>query len=548
MKLLISTGTIILMIVSYAYSQTNYSTMDKKEYSKIMQNKVNEYASVKLFSEIKNLTESEIKILPLLFDAAKIMDDLYWEQAFVNKEELLSKINDEYAKRFFMINYGPWEHLNNNESFIPGIGAKPACGTFYPQDMKPDEFEKLTATDKTSWYTLIKRNNKGELYTVPYHEFYKEKLNKAAELLKKASEISDNDSFKKYLKLRAEALMSSNYFDSDMAWMDLENSNLDFVIGPIESYNDELYGYKTSFESFILVKDIEWSKKLEKFAALLPDIQKSLPVDEKYKAEVPGKDSELGVYEALFYAGDCNAGSKTIAINLPNDKKVGELKGSRKLQLKNSMKAKFDKILVPMSNVLITPDQRKNINFDAFFENVMFHEVAHGLGISKTLDGKGLVTEALKDVHTSLEECKADILGLYIVTWLNENKQLNDHELTDNYITFMAGIFRSVRFGAASSHGKANMIEFNFFAQNNAFKRNTDGTYTVNFDNMKKAVSDLGRKILTIQGDGDYDKAKQMLSEMGIMKPELEKDLTNVSKAGIPRDIVFEQGKQLFGF
>lgn len=548
MKLLFSTGAIILMIVSYAYSQTNYSTMDKKEYSKIMQNKVNEYASVKLFSEIKNLTENEIKILPLLFDAAKIMDDLYWEQAFINKEDLLSKINDEYAKRFFMINYGPWEHLNNNESFIPGIGAKPACGTFYPPDMKPDEFEKFSATDKTSWYTLIKRNNKGELSTVPYHEFYKEKLNKAAELLKKASEISDNESFKKYLKLRAEALMSSNYFESDMAWMDLKNSNLDFVIGPIESYNDELYGYKTSFESFILIKDIEWSKKLEKFAALLPDIQKSLPVDEKYKAEVPGKDSELGVYEALFYAGDCNAGSKTIAINLPNDKKVGELKGSRKLQLKNSMKAKFDKILVPMSNVLITPDQRKNINFDAFFENVMFHEVAHGLGISKTLDGKGLVTEALKDVHTSLEECKADILGLYIVTWLNENKQLNDHELMDNYITFMAGIFRSVRFGAASSHGKANMIEFNFFAQNNAFKRNTDGTYTVNFDNMKKAVSDLGRKILTIQGDGDYEKAKQMLSEMGIMKPELEKDLTNVSKAGIPRDIIFEQGKQLFGF
>ncbi len=547
MKYYLFAGIIFLSTFSYSFSQTKNQS---KEISKsdLMKAKVNEYAIVKLTANISQLTAKEKELLPILFEAAKIMDDLYWEQSYNNKEELLSKIYDNNTKQFFMINYGPWEHLNNNKSFIDGIGEKSDCGNFYPSDMKKEEFEKLQLPDKTSWYTIIKRNEKKELTVVPYSIFYKEKLEKASLLLKKASEISDNDSFKKYLALRAEALLNDNYFESDMAWMNLENSNLDFIIGPIESYNDGLFGYKTSFESFILLKDIEWSKKLSRFAVLLPEIQKSLPVEDKYKTEIPGKDSQLGVYEAICYAGDCNAGSKTIAINLPNDKKVNEIKGSRKLQLKNSMKAKFDKILLPMSNILISEDQRKFILFDAFFENVMFHEVAHGIGISKTINNKGLVTESLKDVHTSLEECKADILGLYIVTYLNNKGELNEHELINNYVTFMAGIFRSVRFGAASSHGKANMIEFNYFAENGAYTRDEKtGTYKINFDKMKEAVSSLGKLIMTIQGNGDYDAAKKILTEMGVMKPQLEQDLNKISKAGIPRDIVFDQGKQVIG-
>ncbi len=547
MKYYLFAGIIFLSTFSYSFSQTKNQS---KEISKsdLMKAKVNEYAIVKLTANISQLTAKEKELLPILFEAAKIMDDLYWEQSYNNKEELLSKIYDNNTKQFFMINYGPWEHLNNNKSFIDGIGEKSDCGNFYPSDMKKEEFEKLQLPDKTSWYTIIKRNEKKELTVVPYSIFYKEKLEKASLLLKKASEISDNDSFKKYLALRAEALLNDNYFESDMAWMNLENSNLDFIIGPIESYNDGLFGYKTSFESFILLKDIEWSKKLSRFAVLLPEIQKSLPVEDKYKTEIPGKDSQLGVYEAICYAGDCNAGSKTIAINLPNDKKVNEIKGSRKLQLKNSMKAKFDKILLPMSNILISEDQRKFILFDAFFENVMFHEVAHGIGISKTINNKGLVTESLKDVHTSLEECKADILGLYIVTYLNNKGELNEHELINNYVTFMAGIFRSVRFGAASSHGKANMIEFNYFAENGAFTRDEKtGTYKINFDKMKEAVSSLGKLIMTIQGNGDYDAAKKILTEMGVMKPQIEQDLNKISKAGIPRDIVFDQGKQVIG-
>lgn len=541
MKIISISGIAFLMGLSYtSFSQKN---------DDLMKNKVNEYAVVKLTADISILSESEKKILPILFDAADIMDDLYWQQACPNKNELLSKIKDEDTKKFFVINYGPWEHLNNNLPFIDGVGNKPDGSNFYPLNMKKEEFEKLNSSDKTSWYTIISRNEKGELISIPYSKYYYEKLIKVSELLNKAAEVSDNESFKKYLTLRADALLSNNYFESDIAWMNLENSNIDFVIGPIESYNDGIYGYKTSFESFILLKDMEWSNKLSKFAVLLPEIQNSLPVEEKYKLEVPGKDSQLGVYEAICYAGDCNAGSKTIAINLPNDKNVNEQKGTRKLQLKNSMKAKFDKILLPMSKILIDEKQLSNIKFDAFFENVMFHEVAHGLGVSKTINDKGTVSDALKDIHTSLEECKADILGLYIVTYLNKNGKLNEHELIDNYVTFLAGIFRSVRFGAASSHGKANMIEFNYFEKNGAFTRDSKtGKYKINFEKMIEAVSSLGKLLLIIQGNGDYEGGKKLLNEMGIMKPQLEQDLQKVSNANIPRDIIFEQGKKLFGF
>ncbi len=330
--------------------------------------------------------------------------------------------------------------------------------------------------------------------------------------------------------------------------MDLKDNNIDFIVGPIESYIDEFLGYKTAFESFILLKDIDWSKKLNEYAKLLPEIQKNLPVEEAYKKEKPAKGNELAVYEAIYYAGDCNAGSKSIAINLPNDKKVNELKGSRKLQLKNAMKAKFDNILIPIAKEVIDESQLKNITFDAFFENVMFHEVAHGLGISKTIKEGKLVTEMLKETNTTIEETKADILGLYIATWLYDNKYLQKEDILDNYVTFLASIFRSIRFGAASAHGKANMIEFNYLLNKQAFTYNEKtGKYTVNFENMRKAVSDLGSEILIIQGDGNYSKAKEMIENLAVLNPMLQKSLNKIAYAGIPRDIVFEQGKQIIG-
>ncbi|MCW3805967.1 dipeptidyl-peptidase 3 family protein [Plebeiibacterium marinum] len=511
--------------------------------------KVEEFIPVELKTDLSQLTENERLMLPILFEAGKIMDDLFWKQAWGDKGALMQGIQDDYLKKFVDINYGPWERLNNNTSFIKGIGAKPLGANFYPQDMTKPEFDALENEAKNSLYTLLKRDDAGKLTVVPYHEAYQEELTKVSGLLKKAAGYADDEGLKDYLLKRSEALLTGEYFESDMAWMSMKNNTIDFVVGPIENYEDALYGAKAAFEAFILVKDKEWSGKLAHFATLLPQLQAALPVDKKYKSEVPGSDSDLGAYEVIFYGGDCNAGSKTIAINLPNDPKVHVEKGSRKLQLKNSMKAKFDKILVPISQLLIDDDQQKNISFNAFFENTMFHEVAHGLGIKRTLDGKGTVREALKETASAIEEGKADILGLYMVDMLTDMNELGeDQVLMDNYVTFMAGLFRSIRFGASSSHGKANMIRFNYFKEKGAFSRNGEtGKYRVDFEKMRKAMVELSADILIMQGDGDYAKAKQMIEEKGFIQPELQADLDRIAQAGIPRDIVFKQGKNVVG-
>jgi hypothetical protein len=400
---------------------------------------------------------------------------------------------------------------------------------------------------KNSQYTVIRRDEGGKLKCVWYHEVYKEKTEKASSLLQQAADLAEDPGLQKYLKLRAEALLTDNYFKSDMAWMDMKNNTLDFVVGPIENYEDELFGYKTAHEATVLVKDKEWSKKLEKFSAMLPELQKGLPCDDRYKKEVPGSSSDLNAYDILYYAGHSNSGGKTIAINLPNDEKVQMEKGSRRLQLKNAMKAKFDQILVPISNVLLDPSQRNNIKFDAFFSNVMFHEVAHGLGIKNTITGKGTVREALKEQYSGWEEAKADILGLYMVNKLIEMGELKGITAEDAYVTYMAGLIRSVRFGAAEAHGKANMMCFNFFEDQGAFSRNPDGTYKVDFEKTRKAMNDWSAFILQIEGDGDYEKAVTYIGKNGVIREELKVGLDKLLSAGIPRDIVFEQGVAALG-
>ncbi|MGE0078757.1 MAG: Zn-dependent hydrolase [Bacteroidales bacterium] len=531
-----------------AIAFTSCGTQQSKEEKSEMQKKVDEYAPVELRSDIIHLSVNERKMLPYLFEAAQIMDDLYWTQAFGNKENLLKSITDDASRDFAELNYGPWERLDGNKPFIKGYGEKPLGAQFYPVDMTKDEFETFDSKDKTSLYTIITRNADGKLESVPYHVAYKERIERAAELIRKAAELAEDESLKKYLTLRADALQSDEYFASDIAWMDMKTNNIDFVVGPIENYEDELFNYKAAYEAYILIKDLDWTQKIGRFAALLPKLQESLPVDPEYKKEVPGLDSDLGVYDVVFYAGDCNAGSKTIAINLPNDPKVHLEKGSRKLQLKNAMKYKFDKILLPIGNMLIDESQRSHIKFDAFFENVMFHEVGHGLGIKNLVKGKGTVREAMKEMHSALEEGKADIMGLYMVSKLAEMGELPEKDMMDNYVTFVAGIFRSVRFGASSSHGKANMVCFYYLQEHGAFERNLEtGTYRVNFDKMTEAMNSLANNILTLQGSGDYEGVKKLFAEKGFVGEELQKDLNRVSEANIPRDIRCVQGKEMLG-
>ena len=503
------------------------------------------YAKVPLTTDISHLTQNEKEILRLMFKTADIMDDLFWQQAYGAKIDLMDETKGE-AKEYAKINYGPWDRLNNEAPFINGIGAKPAGATFYPIDMTKEEFEQANIKDGKSPYSIIRRNREGKLYSSPYNENFKNQLSKAAEYLTKASELAEDAGLKKYLKLRAAALMSDDFYASDLAWMDMKNANIDMVVGPIENYEDQLFGYKTSYSAYILVKDIEWSKKLAKFVQYLPELQKNLPVSANYKKEVPGTDSDLNAYDVVYYAGDCNAAGKTIAINLPNDEKVQLEKGTRRLQLKNAMKAKFDKILAPIATALIDESQQKNIKFDAFFSNVMFHEVAHGLGIKNTVNGKGSVRDALKEANSALEEGKADILGLYMVNQLLKKGELTGTQ-EDYFVTFLAGILRSVRFGASSAHGQANMIAFNYFAENGAFEKTANGRYKVNVAKMEKAMNGLSELILTLQGNGDYDGVKKLYADKGIIHDDLQKDLDVLKTKNIPVDVVFEQGPKMLG-
>jgi hypothetical protein len=512
-----------------------------------MKDLVAKYHQVELKADLSWLSPNEREIISLLIDAANIMDEIFWRQAYGDKDELLAKIENEYARQFAMINYGPWNRLDGNNPFIAGYGPKPLSANFYPTDMTTEEFEQLEDTTKTSLYTLLRRDENGKLITVPYSVAYREQHEKAAGLMRRAAELAENEGLKNYLLSRADALLTDDYQSSDFAWMEMKTSNIDFVVGPIENYEDRLFGYKAAHESFVLVKDLEWSAQLEKFNAMLPDLQAGLPVDPAYKAETPGSDADMNVYYALYYAGDCNAGSKTIAINLPNDPEIHLAVGSRKLQLKNAMKAKFDEILVPISNMLIDESQRKYVTFDAFFENTTFHEVSHGMGVKNTITGKGPAREALREYYSSIEEAKADIMGLYLVTKLYEMGEITSGEIMNNYVTFFAGIFRSSRFGAASAHGKANMLNLNYFERNGAFIFQEDGTYKVNFEEMKAAVISQVENILTIQGDGDYDAAKNLVDTDGVMTEQLRKDLDRVNATGLPVDIVFKQGKDVLG-
>ena len=507
------------------------------------------YAEFKLTADLGALTENQREMIKLLIDASQIMDDLFWRQAYGDDyQSWLDSIDVNDARRFAELNYGPWDRLDDEKPFIEGTDAKPLGANLYPQDMTKKEFEAAYLPGKAGLYSLIRRNSQGQLTVVPYHVAYKDELGQAAELLRKAADLAKSTDFANYLKLRAVALISDDFQISDLYWMDVKDNEIDVVIGPIETYEDRLFGYRAAYESYVLIKDLAWSERLSRFAEFLPELQEGLPVADAYKWETPGTDSDLNAYDVIYYAGHSNAGSKTIAINLPNDEQVQLEKGTRRLQLKNAMQAKFEKILDPIADVLVDDLQRQHVTFDAFFANTMFHEVAHGLGVKNTITGKGTVRQALLDTASSMEEGKADILGLYMITELHNADELGDADIMDYYVTFMAGIFRSIRFGASSAHGKANMVRFNFFAENRAFVRDAEtGKYSVDFERMQQAMTDLSRLLLTLQGDGDYDGASQLMSSKGVIGTRLQADLDRLTNAHIPVDITFVQGVSELG-
>ena len=512
------------------------------------------YTTVRLTADLSRLTANERRMIPLLIDAAREMDAIFWMQTYGDRDALLRSIQDPQARRYAEINYGPWDRLENDHPFIPGTPAKFEGANYYPAGMTKAEFDAevarggARADSLKSLYTIVRRDGAGRLTAVPFHIAYQAPLQRAAAKLREAAALAEDPGLKRYLELRTDALLSDDFQASDLAWMDMKNNTLDIVIGPIETYEDALYGYKAGNESYVLIKDQEWSRRLARYVSMLPGLQRGLPVEEQFKRETPGSNSDLNAYDAVFYAGEANSGAKTIAINLPNDEQVQLQKGTRRLQLKNAMRAKFDAIMVPIARELIADDQVRNLNFDAFFENTMFHEVAHGLGIKNTIDGRGTVREALKERYGGLEEEKADVLGLYMVTQLNRQGELPGEDVRNNYVTFLAGLFRSVRFGASDAHGRANMATFNFFAEQGAFARDpATGKYRVNFERMQMAVDMLAGNILRLQGNGDYAGVGTFMTNYGVIRPELQGDLGRLSRLGIPVDVVFEQGADVLG-
>ena len=507
---------------------------------KALKEKVESYAVVEVSSPLYDaLSENDKYIVSLFRQAGEIMDGLFWKQTFGDKAEI-EALPEGYAKTYAMINYGPWDHLDDNNSFIKEYGVKPLGCQYYPQDMTMEEWNAFDDPEKLNLYTVIRRDENGALKTVWYRDEYKEELEKVCALLEEAAALTTNEGMRTYLTERVKAFRTDDYLASDLAWMDMKDCNMDLVIGPIENYDDHLFEAKAAYECFILLKDETRSANLAKYVALLPTLQKMLPCAPEYKTFVPGTSSDLNVYDAIFYAGDCNAGSKTIAINLPNDERVHAAKGARRLQLYNSMMAKFDKIMAPIGEVLVEPSQIKYLTADAFFWNVTFHEVAHGLGVKQTINGKGTVDAAMGSEKTTWEEAKADILGLFMVNKLIEMGEITEITKEESIATFIAGIVRSVRFGSASSHGKANMMCYNYMEEHGAFSRNEAGKWVIDFEKAAEVMNSWAELILETQATGNLEFAQEYSAKNASIRETLAADVAKVNEAGIPRDIVFD--------
>ncbi|MEO5589421.1 MAG: Zn-dependent hydrolase [Gemmatimonadaceae bacterium] len=554
MKTLMRSALVTLVALNAACDQPAPAASDSASANAApgsdMARRISEYTTVKLAVNTATLTTAERQMIPLLIDAAKAMDPIFWEQTWGSRDSLMATTQDEGVRRFMAINYGPYDRLDDNAAFVPEIGPHLDGANLYPKDITKPEFEAALAKGPTahadslkSLYTLVRRAPDSSLIAVPYRVAFKAQNELAAGKLREAANLAEDPGLKRYLELRAEALLTDNYKASDLAWMDMKNNGIDIVIGPIETYEDGLYGYKAANEAYVLIKDKSWSQRLSKYAAMLPSLQQGIPVAAQYKREKPGTDSDLNAYDAIYYAGQANSGAKTIAINLPNDEDVQLKKGTRRLQLKNVMQAKFDRILMPIAQELIDPDQLSLLNFNAFFENTMFHEVAHGLGIKNTVNGKGAVRTAMKERASALEEGKADILGLYMVQKLSEKGELPGEDIHGNYVSFLAGLFRSVRFGGGDAHGRANIAAFNFLQEQGAFVRDSaTNKYRVDFDKFQAGMNALTEKILTLQGNGDYDGVGALQEKYGTITPALQRDLDQLKTKGIPVDVVFEQG------
>lgn len=516
-----------------------------------LESKAGRFVSTDVTADTSRLSEGDSKALDKIIEAATYMDDMYLRQVWSGNVALLQKLEADKSPvgqarlHYFMINKGPWSRLDKNEPFIDGVPQeKPPQAGFYPDDMTKEEFEtwaKGLSDDErrraTGFFYVIRRGADGKLKTVPYSEEYRQFLEPAARLLREAAELTTDQTLKSYLAKRAAAFMSNDYYESDVAWMEL-NSPIDVTIGPYETYEDEWFSYKASFEAFITLRDDAETANLAKYSSYLQEIESNLPIEERYRNPKLGAISPIRVVDVVFTSGEANQGVQTAAYNLPNDERVVKEKGSKRVMLKNVQQAKFNKTLIPISKVVLDPSQQSDVSFDAFFTHILAHELVHGLGPHNiAIEGRETtVRQQLKENYSALEEAKADITGLFALQYLIDQGKVDRQMERLMYTTFLASVFRSVRFGINEAHGRGVALQFNYLMDEGAIKADeAAGTFSIDSNQIKGAVRKLTSDILMIQATGDYGKAKAMLEKYAVVRPVMQKALDRLSD--VPVDI-----------
>jgi hypothetical protein len=507
------------------------------------------FAPVDLSADVSKLPSNERQALAKLVDAAKVMDALFLRQVWAGNEPMLLTLLQDTSPvgrerlHYFLVNKGPWSRLDHNDAIVPGAPAKPEQANFYPPDATKNQVEEwlstLSGSQKTfatGFYTTIRRNAEGKFIAVPYSYEYQGELAHAATLLKEAAALTRQPTLRTFLEKRAQAFLTNDYYDSDVAWMELDAS-IEPTIGPYEVYEDEWFNYKAAFEAFITLRDDAESAKLARFGAELQEIENNLPIDPKYRNPKLGALAPIRVVDVVFSAGDGNRGVQTAAYNLPNDEHITAEKGAKRVMLKNTQDAKFAKVLVPISKIALAAKDQPNVEFEAFFTHILMHELMHGLGPHTIVAGErpSTVRQELKETYSTIEEAKADISGLFALQFLVDHGKLEKKYEQTMYTTYLASMFRSIRFGLNEAHGRGVAMQMNYFLDKGGVTVSPDGTFAVNPARIKQNVIDLTRDLMTMQAVGDYAASRQMIATLAVVRPPVQRVLDRL--ASVPVDI-----------
>ena len=550
---------IVCLLVTMGLLVTSLTAQNKTGGDPALAQKIARFAPTTLTADVSKLTPQDRQALDKIVAAAKLLDPLFLRQVWSGNAALEQKLLADKSLvgrqrlHYFYINDGPWSRLDNNEPFIEGVPReKPLQAAYYPDDMSKDEFNAWVATlsdaDKqkaTGFFWLIRRGDDRKLTIVPYSQAYKEYLDPAARLLREAAALTSNATLKTFLTKRADAFGSDDYYESDVAWMDLD-APIDVTIGPYETYEDELFSYKAAFEAYITIRDDAETAKLARFSGHLQELENNLPIDPRYRNPKLGAASPIRVVNEVFGAGEGNSGVQTAAFNLPNDERVVKEKGSKRVMLKNVQDAKFNKTLIPISRVVLDPSDQSALSFDSFFTHILCHELMHGLGPHNiTVNGEETtVRKQLKELYSAIEEAKADMTGLWALQYMIDHGVIDKGMERTLYTTYLASMFRSVRFGIAEAHGRGVAMQFNYLADEGAIKFNeAKGTFSVDHAKVKDAVRKLTHDLLTLEAEGSYDAAKSMLDKYAVIRPSMQQALDKLKDVPVDIEPVFPLAK-----